>query len=90
MVKYYVVSYQFVFRNELKQVHAVEFAKKIENFEVLNFFFLKLANNCDYVRNQTLDKAIGEYFSLPGLSSITVIEQSKRKNNWYRKKENTT
>ena len=48
-----------------------------------------LAGHCDYVRNQTLDKATGEHFSLPGHSlsdfTITVIEQSKRNNNLYRK-----
>ena len=48
-----------------------------------------LADHCGYVRNQTLDNAIGEHFSLPGHSlsdlSITVIEQSKRNNNLYRK-----
>ena len=40
-----------------------------------------LADHCGCVRNQTLDKAIGEHFSLPGHSvsdlSITIIEQSK-------------
>ena len=49
----------------------------------------RLADHCGYVRNQTLDKATGEHFSLPGhiLSdlTITVIEQSKRNNNLYRK-----
>ena len=48
-----------------------------------------LADTCGYVRNQTLDKATGEHFSLPGHSlsdlSITVIEQSKRNNNLYKK-----
>ena len=42
-----------------------------------------------YVRNQTLDKATGEHFSLPGHRladlSTTFIEQSKRNNNLYRK-----
>ena len=50
---------------------------------------LCLADHCGYVRNQTLDKATGEHFSLPRHSlsdlSITVIEQSKRNNNLYRK-----
>ena len=45
-----------------------------------------LADHCGYVRNQTLDKATGEHFSLPGHSlsdlSITVIEQSKINNNY--------
>ena len=49
-----------------------------------------LSNHCGYARNQTLDKAISEHFSLPGYSlsdlSITVIEQSKRNNSLYRKK----
>ena len=49
----------------------------------------RLADHCGYVRNQNLDKATGEHFSLPGHSlsdlSITVIEQSKRNNNLYRK-----
>ena len=48
-----------------------------------------LADHCGYVRNQTLDKATSEHLSLPGHSlsdlSITVIEQSKRNNNLYRK-----
>ena len=60
----------------------------------------RLADLCGYVMNQTLDKATGEHFSLPGHSlsdlTITVIEQSKRNNNLYRKekkrkeKKNTT
>ena len=49
----------------------------------------RLADRCGHVRNQTLDKATGEHFSLPDQSlqdlSITVIEQSKRNNNFYRK-----
>ena len=52
-----------------------------------------LASHCGYVRNQTLDKATGYHFSLPGQSlsdlSITVIEQSKRNNHFYRKKKNS-
>ena len=48
-----------------------------------------LADQCGYVRNQTLDKASGEHFSLPGHSlsdlTIIVIVQSKRNNNLYRK-----
>ena len=48
-----------------------------------------LADHCGYVRNRTLDKAKGEHFSFPGHSlsylSITVIVQSKRNNNLYRK-----
>ena len=48
-----------------------------------------LADHCGYVRNQTLDKATGEHFSLPGHSlpdlSITVIEEGKRNHNLYRK-----
>ena len=48
-----------------------------------------LADHCSYVRNQTLEKATGEHFSLPGhdLSdlTITVIEQTKINNNLYRK-----
>ena len=48
-----------------------------------------LAYHCGYVRNQTLDKATGEHFSLQGHTwsglSITVIKQSKRNNNLYRK-----
>ena len=48
-----------------------------------------LASHCGYVRNQTLDKATGYHFSLPGQSlsdlSITVIEQSKRNNHLYLK-----
>ena len=50
---------------------------------------ISFADHCGYVRNQTLDKATGEHFSLPGHSvsdlTITVIEQSKRNNNLYRK-----
>ena len=49
-----------------------------------------LADHCGYVRNQTLDKATGEHFSLPDHSlsdlSITVIKQSKKNYNSYRKK----
>ena len=49
----------------------------------------RLADHCGYVRNQTLDIATGEHFSLPGHSlsdlTITVIEQSKRNDNLYRK-----
>ena len=48
----------------------------------INLFIAFIAFS--YVRNQILDKATGEYFSLPGHSlsdlSITVIEQSKRNN----------
>ena len=48
-----------------------------------------LADHCGNVRNQTLDKATNEHFSLPGYSlsdlSINVIEQSKRNNYLYRK-----
>ena len=47
-----------------------------------------LADHWGYVRNQTLDKATGEHFSLPGHSlsylTITLIEQSKINNNLYR------
>ena len=50
---------------------------------------LWLADHCGYVRNQTLDRATCEHLSLPGHSLpdllITVIEQSKRNNNLYRK-----
>ena len=53
-----------------------------------------LADHCGYVTNQTLDKAIGEHFSLPGHSlsdlSITVSEQSKRNTNLYRKEGTTS
>ena len=49
----------------------------------------RLEDHCGYVRNQTLDKATCEHFSLPGQSlsdlSITGIEQSKRNNKLYRK-----
>ena len=47
----------------------------------------RLADHCGYVRNQAIDKATGEHFSLPGHSlsdlSITDIKQSKRNNNLY-------
>ena len=47
----------------------------------------RLADHRGYVRNQTLDKATCEHFSLPGHSlsdlSITVIEKSKLNNNLY-------
>ena len=57
-----------------------------ETNRMLKFY---LADHCGYDRNQTLDKAAGEHFSLPGHSlsdlSITVFEQSKRNNNLYKK-----
>ena len=48
-----------------------------------------LSDPCGYVRKQTLGKATGEHFSLPGQNlshlSISVIEKSKRNNILYRK-----
>ena len=50
---------------------------------------IHLADHCGYVSNQTLGKATGEHFSLPGHSlshlSISFIEQSKRNKILYRK-----
>ena len=49
----------------------------------------RLADHCGYVRSENSDKATGTHFNLPGHSiadmSVTVIEQSKRNSNLYRK-----
>ena len=79
--------------NSFNVVYAVickkEKCKKAYLGETKRMLKFRLADHCGYVRNQTLDQATGEHFSLPGHSlsdlSITVIEQSKRNNNLYRK-----
>ena len=49
----------------------------------------RIADHCGYVRNQKVDTATGTHFNLPGHSladmTVTVLEQSKRNNEQYRK-----
>ena len=49
----------------------------------------RVEEHCGYVRNQHLDKATGLHFNLPGHTladlTVTVLEQSKRNNDPYRK-----
>ena len=54
----------------------------------------RVAEHCGYVRNQHLDKATGLHFNLPGHTladlTVTVLEQSKRNNDPYRKQSRNT
>ena len=49
----------------------------------------RIADHCGYVQNQKVDTATGTHFNLPGHSladmTVTVLEQSKRNNEQYRK-----
>ena len=49
----------------------------------------RLADHCGYVRNNRVDTATGEHFNSPGHTlgdlRIIAIEQSRKKNNLYRK-----
>ena len=55
-----------------------------------------LTDHCGYVRNQTLDKAIGEYFSNPGhiLSDLSITKQTNKAKEMIfyieKKEKNTT
>ena len=81
--------------NSYNVVYAVickkEKCKKAYIGETKIMLKFRLADLCGYDRKQTLDKATGEHLGLPGhrLSdlSITVIEQSKRNNNLYKKRK---
>ena len=54
----------------------------------------RIADHCGYVRNQKVDTATGTHFNLPGHSladmTVTVLEQSKRNNEQYRKLDQET
>ena len=47
----------------------------------------RIADNCGYVHNGRLEKATGAHFNQPdhSLADLTVLEQSKRNNDQYRK-----
>ena len=69
------------------QLFAKKKCKKAYLGETKRMLIFCLVDHFGYSRNQTLDKATGEHFSLRCHSwsdlLITVIEQSKRNNNLY-------
>ena len=75
--------------NSYNVVYAVickkEKCKKAYLGETKRMLKFRLADHCGYVRNQTLDKATGEHFSLPGhnlsAKEIIICILMKEKNN---------